>query len=43
VAQRYRVVVEVEAGERAEADNGWTVLATTVGDEVGTDAEILQA
>ena len=41
--QRYRVVVEVTAMERAEDDNGWTVLATTVDSEVGTDAEILQA
>jgi transposase len=41
--QRYRVVVEVEARERAEDDNGWTVLATTVGSEVCTDTEILHA
>jgi hypothetical protein len=26
-----------------EEDNGWTVLATTVSPEIGTDAEILQA
>ena len=43
MAQRYRVVVEVAAVERAEADNGWTVLATTIDTEVGTDAEIFQA
>jgi transposase len=41
--QRYRVVVEVEARERAATEEGWTVLATTVGSEVGTDAEILRA
>ena len=41
--QRYRVVVEVEARARAEAEEGWTVLATTVGREVCTDAEILRA
>jgi transposase len=39
----YRRVVEVEALENAEEDNGWTVLATTVRTEVCTDAEILQA
>lgn len=41
--QRYRVAVEGEAVERAEDDYGWTVLATTIGGEVCTDAEILQA
>jgi transposase len=41
--QRYRVVVEVETVERAEDDYGWTVLATTIGGEVCTDAESLQA
>lgn len=41
--QRYRVVVEVVAVEQAEDDNGWTVLATTIGGEMCTDAEILQA
>jgi transposase len=41
--QRYRVVVEVEAVARAEDENGWTVLATTIGGEACTDAEILQA
>ncbi|HEY7495530.1 MAG TPA: IS1634 family transposase [Candidatus Tectomicrobia bacterium] len=42
LAQRYRVVVEVEAVDQAADDNGWTVLATTVGGEVCTDAEIFQ-
>jgi hypothetical protein len=41
--QRYRVVVEVEAVARAEDENGGTVLATTIGGEACTDAEILQA
>lgn len=40
---RYRVVVDVEPLERGEAEEGWTVLATTVREEVCTDAEILQA
>jgi hypothetical protein len=39
----YRLVVEVEALDHAEEDNGWTVLATTVSTEVCTDVEILQA
>jgi transposase len=39
----YRVVVEVEVLRHPEADNGWTVLATTVRPEEGTDTEILQA
>jgi transposase len=39
----YRLVGEVEALDKSEADDGWTVLATTVSAEVGTDAEILQA
>jgi transposase len=39
----YRLVVEVEALANPEEDNGWTVLATTVGAEVCSDAEILQA
>jgi transposase len=43
MAQRYRVVVEVEAVEQAEDDHGWTVLATTVDSAVSTDAEIVQA
>ena len=41
--QRSRVVVEVEAVEQAEDEPGWTVLATTVGSAVCTDAEIVQA
>jgi transposase len=40
---RYRLVVDTETLERAEADNGWTVLATTVGAEVCSDTQILQA
>ena len=43
MAQRYRVVVEVEAVEQAEDEYGWTVLATTVDSAVCTDAEIVQA
>ena len=39
----YRLVVEVDALPNAEEENGWTVLATTVCAEMGTDAEILQA
>jgi len=39
----YRVVVEVESLRNPEEDNGWTVLATTVRSEGGTDTEILQA
>ncbi len=39
----YRVAVEVEILSHPEEDNGWTVLATTVSSEEGTDAEILQA
>jgi transposase len=39
----YRLVVEVDALPNAEADNGWTVLATTLRLEVCSDAEILQA
>jgi transposase len=39
----YRLVVEVAALANAEEDNGWAVLATTVGAEVCGDAEILQA
>jgi Transposase DDE domain len=38
-----RLVVEVESLPNAEEDNGWTVLATTVSSETGTDTEILQA
>ncbi len=39
----YRLVVEVEVLRNPEEDNGWTVLATTVRPEEGTDTEILQA
>jgi len=39
----YRVAVEVEVLSHPEEDNGWTVLATTIPPEGGTDAEILQA
>ena len=39
----YRVVGEVEVLSHPEEDNGWTVLATTVPPEEGTDTEILQA
>ena len=39
----YRLMVEVDVLPHAEEDNGWTVLATTVGAERCTDAEILQA
>jgi hypothetical protein len=38
-----RLVVEVEALTNPEADNGWTVLATTVSAEGGADGEILEA
>jgi len=36
-------VIEVEVLANPEEDNGWTVLATTVGVEVCADAEILEA
>jgi hypothetical protein len=36
-------MVEVEALANPEEANGWTVLATTVGAEVCTDAEMLEA
>jgi transposase len=36
-------MVEVTALAKAEEDNGWAVLATTVSTEACTDAEILQA
>ena len=39
----YRLVVEGEALANPEEENGWTVLATTVSAEGGTDGEILQA
>jgi transposase len=41
-ASGYRVVVEMEELRNPEEDNGWTVLATTVPPEEGTDTEILQ-
>lgn len=39
----YRVVIAVESLPNPEEDNGWTVLATTVRSEGGTDTAILQA
>ena len=39
----YRLVVEVEVLRHPAEDPGWTVLATTVRPEEGTDTEILQA
>jgi hypothetical protein len=39
----YRVVVEVEVLSNREENNGWTVRATTVCPEEGTDTEILRA
>jgi len=39
----YRLMVEVEVLRHPEEDHGWTVLATTVRPEEGTDTEILQA
>lgn len=41
--QRYRIVVDVEPLGGGQAEEGWTVLATTVGGEACTDAEILRA
>ena len=38
----YRLEVEVEALANLEEESGWTVLATTVRAEAGTDAEILK-
>jgi transposase len=43
VEVRYRLVVHPEALVPHEDAHGWTVLATTVGPEVCTDAEMLQA
>jgi transposase len=37
----YRLIVEVEARDKAQEANGWTVLATTVQAERCSDAEIL--
>jgi transposase len=39
----YRLRVEAEPLERAEADNGWTVLATTIAAEVCSDTQIVHA
>jgi transposase len=39
----YRLVVASEALANPDEDNGWTVLATTVGAEVCSDTDILQA
>ena len=39
----YRLVLDVEALQQPEEDNGWTVLATTVSPGTCTDAAILQA
>jgi transposase len=39
----YRLRVEIEALANPEEDNGWMVLATTVGAEVCGDTDILQA
>jgi transposase len=36
-------VVEVEPLDKREDEAGWTVLATTVSDEICTDAAILEA
>lgn len=41
--QRSRVVVDMEVRDRGAAEDGWTVLATTVGSEEGPDTEILPA
>ena len=43
VEGRYRLVVHSEALVPPEDAHGWTVLAATVGPEVCTDVEILQA
>jgi transposase len=43
VEVRYRLGVRPEAVVPSEAAHGWTVLATTVGPEECTDAEMLQA
>jgi hypothetical protein len=39
----YRLRVEAAPMERAETDNGWTVLATTIAVEVCSDAQIVDA
>jgi hypothetical protein len=43
VEVRYRLVVDPEALVPPEDAQGWTVLATTLQSEVGTDVELLQA
>jgi transposase len=43
VEVRYRLVIHPEALVPSEDAHGWTVLATTVGPEGCTDAELLQA
>jgi transposase len=43
VESRYRLRVHPEALVSSEEAHGWTVLATTVGPEKCTDAELLQA
>ena len=43
VEVRYRLVVHPEAVVPPEDAHGWTVLATTLRSEVGTDVELLQA
>ncbi len=40
---RYRLVVEAQALAQAEAEQGWTVLATTVDAETCSDEQILRA
>ena len=40
---RYRLVVEAPALAQAEAEQGWTVLATTVDAETCSDEQILRA
>jgi transposase len=40
---RYRLIVEAEALPQTEAEQGWTVLATTVDAETCADAQILRA
>jgi hypothetical protein len=41
--QRYRVVVDGEVRDRRAAEDGGTVLATTVGSAECTDTEMLHA
>jgi transposase len=40
---RYRLVVEAQALAQAEAEQGWTVLATTVAAQTCSDEQILRA